>query len=85
MGRNVAPLGQNILIPIQPLLHLNASWDSEKQQMLILHIFLFATPLQFLLVDKVFQSLWFLSGCPGKDMCDSIEATNPRLLVARLK
>jgi hypothetical protein len=35
MGRNVAPLGQNILIPIQPLLHLNAGWDSEKQQMLI--------------------------------------------------
>jgi hypothetical protein len=57
MGRHVAPLGQNILIPIQPLLHLIAGWDSEKQQMLILHSFPFATPLQFLLVDKVFQSL----------------------------
>jgi hypothetical protein len=80
MGRNVAPLGQNILIPIQPLLHLNAGWDSEKQQMLILHIFSSATPLQFLLVDKVFQSLWFLSGCPWKNVCDIIEATKPRAL-----
>jgi hypothetical protein len=51
MGRHVVPLGQNILIPIQPLLHLIAGWDSEKQQMLILHSFSFATPLQFLLVD----------------------------------
>ena len=80
MGRHVAPLGQNILIPIQLLLHLNAGWDSEKQQMLILHSFSFATPLQFLLVDKVFQSLWFLLGCPWKNMCDIIEATKPRAL-----
>jgi hypothetical protein len=80
MGRHVAPLGQNILIPIQPLLHLNAGWDSEKQQMLILHSFSFATPLQFLLVDKVFQNMWFLLECPGKNMCDTIEATKPRAL-----
>jgi hypothetical protein len=77
MGRHVAPLGQNILIPIQ---HLIAGWDSEKQQMLILHSFPFATPLQFLLVDKVFRSLWFLLGCPWKNMCDIIEATKPRAL-----
>ena len=59
MGRHVAPLGQTILIMIQPFfpLHLNAAWDSEKQQMLILHSFSFATHLQFLLVDRVFQSL----------------------------
>ena len=80
MGRHVAPLGQNILNPIQPLLHLIAGWDSEKQQMLILHSFPFATPLQFLLVDRVFQSLWFLLGCPWKNMCDIIEATKPRAL-----
>ena len=77
MGRHVAPLGQNILIPIQPLLHLNADWDSEKQQILILHSFSFTTPLQFLLGDKVFQSLWFLLGYPWKNMCDTIEATKP--------
>jgi hypothetical protein len=80
MGRHVAPLEQNILIPIQPRLHLIAGWDSEKQQMLILHSFSFATPLQFLLVGKVFQSLWFLLGCPWKNVCDIIEATKPRAL-----
>jgi hypothetical protein len=80
MGRHVAPLGQNILIPIQPLLHLMAGWVSEKQHMLILHSLSFATPLQFLLVDKVFQSLWFLSGCPWKNIYDNIESTKPRAL-----
>ena len=80
MGRHVALLGHNILIPIQPLLHLNAAWDSEKQQMLILHSFSFTTPLQFLLVDRVFQNLWFLSGCPWKEMCDTLEVTKPRAL-----
>jgi hypothetical protein len=82
MGRHVAPLGHNILIRIQPffLLHLNAGWDSEKQQMLILHSFAFTTPLQFHLIDKVFQSLWCLSGCPWKEMCDTIEATKPRAI-----
>jgi hypothetical protein len=80
MGRHVAPLEQNILIPILPLLHLNAGWDCEKQQMLILHSFSLTTPLQFRLGDKVFQSLWFLLEYPWKNMCDTIEATKPRAL-----
>jgi len=81
MGRHVAPLGQNILISNQAfLLHLKAAWESEKQQMLILHSFSFTTPLKFLLVDKVFQSFWFLSGCSWKKMCDTIEAIIPRAL-----
>ena len=60
MGRYVATLGHNSLIPMQPFfpLHLNAAMNSEKQQMLILHSFSFGTALQFLLVDKLFHSLW---------------------------
>jgi hypothetical protein len=60
MDRNVTPLGHNTLIPINQsfLLHFNAAWESESQQILILLCVVYNTYA----VDAVDQSMGFLSG-----------------------
>ena len=73
--RHVAPLGHNILIPINKsfFLQFNAAWVSERQKILIL---LFVVHNTYA-ADAVVQSMWFLSGLHLYKIANNIEATEP--------